>query len=198
MSLAYEAAKVETFLDMYVTGQYTLQHMCMQAGFSMTTYYHWKRTNPDFQKKLANAEKIRIPEIKESATRALMRLIEGGEYDETHEEYETPEIVIPLKNPYLDYDDPVNVSAREEMLKAIGKPEPVLVRRKVSRKVIMPNAASVQFALRNLDKENFPDLQKQEITGDKGGPVAVLIVKPESIDTHFPSDLEAPADDSTD
>jgi hypothetical protein len=126
-----------------------------------------------------------------------MRLIEGGEYEEIHEEYETPEVVIPLKNPYLDYDDPVNVEHREKMLKTMEAPQPVLVRRRVSRKIIMPNASSVQFTLRNLDKENFPDLQKQEITGDKGGPVAVLLVKPGSVDTHFPSDLEAPADDDS-
>lgn len=196
MSLQYEAAKVETFIDMYITGQYTLTYMCMQSGFSLTTYYHWKRTNEDFQKKLAIAEKMRIPEIKEIATRGLIRLCEGGDYEEVHEEYETPEIVIPLKNPYLDDDDPVNVKHREEMLKNFKPPTPVLIRRKVSRKVIMPNAASVQFALRNLDKENFPDLQKQELSGAQGGPVAVLLVKPGSIDTHFPSDLEEPADDS--
>lgn len=196
MSLKYEAAKVETFLDMYITGQYTLTTMCMQAGFSLTTYYHWKRTNPDFQKKLQIAESMRIPELKEIATRGLIRLCEGGEYEEIHEEYETPEIIIPLKNPYLDDDDPVNVAHREAVIKNMPRPAPVLVKRKVSHKVIMPNAASVQFALRNLDKDNFPDLQKQELTGNQGGPVAVLLVKPDSINTHFPTDLEAPADDS--
>lgn len=196
MSLVYQAAKVETFMDMYITGQYTLQHMCQQSGFSVTAYYHWKRCNKDFQNKLAIAEKMRIPEIKEIATRGLMRLCEGGEYEEIHEEYELPTVVIPLKNPYLDDDDPINVAYREEAMKNFEPPKPVLVRRRVSKKVIMPNAASVQFALRNVDRENFPDLQKQQIEGNNGGPIAVLLVKPGSVDTNFPTDLEAPADDN--
>lgn len=195
--MKFEDAKAETFIDLYVTGLYSLKEMCRMAGFSMSTYYHWKASNEGFKKKLAEAEKLRIPEIKEASTRALMRLIEGGEYEEIHEEYERPDITIMPKYPYLDSDDPLNVEAAEKEIAKMQEMPPVLVRRKISHKVIMPNAQSVQFALRNLDKENFPDLQKQEITGEGGKPIPILLIKPESIDTHFPSDLDAPTDDDS-
>jgi hypothetical protein len=185
-SLTYTAGIAESFLDHYATGLYSITELCKLVNISTNAYYYWKKNIPEFQEALKEAEKRKIHNIHTLAIKGAVRLITGEEYDEVSEEYEVP----PPKPKYdfLDDDDPLNQVIKPE------EPKPVLKKRYVTKKRVLPNANAVMFALRNLDKENFPD--NKELKFDNTQPIPVAFVPPAGVVPNFPSNTEADASDS--
>ena len=183
MSLKYTEAIAESFFDHYATGLYSIEELCKLVNISVSTYYYWKENIPEFKTGLAAAEKRKIHNIHSLAIKGAVRLITGEEYDEVSEEFELP----PPKPKYefLDDDDPLNEIIKPE------DPKPILKKRYVTRKRVLPNANTVMFALRNLDKENFPD--NKELKFDNMQPIPVAFVPPAGMIPNFPSNTDEDA-----
>lgn len=179
MSFKYTAAIAEHFVDLYRTGRFTLTELCKAIDITPTTFYHWKEHNANFKKKLEQADKHRLINIKEIATKGLVKLLEGGEQGDIVEEFTVTTRPI-YKYPWLEEDDPM-----QEILTPAGTH--VLIGYKRTTKILMPDAKSVQFALRNADRENYPDTQKAEVKNTGNATLPVIITTPASIKFDFPS-----------
>lgn len=182
MSIKYTPAKAESFCDHYATGLYSLTELCKLVDISMGAYYYWKENYQEFQLLLKAADKRKIHNLHTLAIRGAVKLISGMEYDEISEEYEVP--VQPIKYDFLDDDDPLNKLISPE------PPKPVLVKRYITKKVILPNPNTVIFMLRNLDKENFPDNNDRPKGGEPIQPVPIAFIAPAGMRVSFPSNTE--------
>lgn len=182
MSIKYTPAKAESFCDHYATGLYSITELCKLIDISPGTYYYWKEHIEEFQQLLATAEKRKITQIHSLAIKGAVKLISGVEYDEISEEFEVPPQ--PTTYDFLDDDDPLNNIISPE------PPKPVLVKRYVTKKVILPNPNTVIFMLRNLDKENFPDNNDKPKSGEPTQPVPVAFIAPAGLRVSFPSNTE--------
>lgn len=182
MSIKYTPAKAESFCDHYATGLYSIAELCQLVDISTGTYYYWKENYEDFKKLLAAADKRKIHNIKTLAIKGAIKLISGVEYDEVSEEYEVPPQ--PVKYDFLDDDDPLN------QIISPDPPKPILVKRYITKKVILPNPNTVIFILRNLDKENFPDNNDKPKGGEPIQPVPVAFIAPAGMQINFPSNTE--------
>lgn len=181
MSIKYTPAKAESFCDHYATGLYTLTELCKLIDISMGTYYYWEENIPEFKELLATAKKRKIGNMYTIAAKGAIKLLSGMEYDEISEEYEVPSR--PIKYDFLDDDDDLN------KLIAPEPPKPVLVKRYITKKVIMPNPNTVIFVLRNLDRTNFPDDNSKPNNGPQQ-PVPVAFIAPAGMRVNFPSNTE--------
>lgn len=180
MSLKYRPAVVEAFIDHYITGLYSISELCKLVDISTGAYYYWKETNEEFQAKLEAADKLKIHNIHTLATRGLVKLLTGCEYDETTEEFEVPPPA--PKYSFLDDDDELN-----ELIKP-PDPVPVLKRKIVTKKVVLPNPNTVMFTLRNLDKANFPE--NKELKLENMQPIPVAFIPPAGMKISFPSNTD--------
>jgi hypothetical protein len=181
-SLKYRPAIVETFLDHYATGLYTIAELCKLVNIHPNTFYHWQANEEDFKKALAVADKRKISNIHSIAVKGAVKLLTGVEYDEISEEYEMP----PARPKYdfLDDDDELNQLIKPE------DPKPVLKRRFITKKIILPHANTVMFTLRNLDKENFPD--NKDFKPGNTQPIPVAFIAPPGMVISFPSNTDDP------
>lgn len=180
MSLKYRPAIVETFMDHYATGLYTLTELCKLCDISQATYNYWLDNHKEFAERLKEADKHKIRNIHTIATKGMIKLLSGVEYDEITEEYEMPPP--PRKYDFLDDDDPLNNLIQP------AKPEPILKKRFITKKVVLPHANTVMFTIRNLDKINFPD--NKEVTLDNKQPIPVAFIPPAGMVVSFPSNTE--------
>jgi transposase-like protein len=187
MSIKYTPAKAESFCDHYATGLYSIAELCRLVDITTGTFYYWKENYDDFKKLLEAADKRKITSIHTLAIRGLVKLIGGLEYDEISEEYEVP--ATKPKYDFLDDDDELNQIIKPE------EPKPVLVKRYVTKKVILPNVNAVMFALRNLDKENFPE--NKELTFDNKQPIPVAFIPPPGMVVSFPSNTDDDTNSNT-
>jgi hypothetical protein len=182
MSTKYTPAKAESFCDHYATGLYSITELCKLVDISIGTYYYWRENNDEFKALLAAADKRKIHNIHVLAVKGAIKLITGMEYDEVSEEFEIP--AAPVKYDFLEDDDPLNKIISPE------PPQPVLVKRYVTKKVVLPNANAVLFMLRNLDKENFPDNNDKPKGTEPTQPVPVAFIAPPGLRVNFPSNTE--------
>jgi len=134
------SAKIVAFWE---TGEHTISDICEATGISRETFYRWKK-RPSFEKALDGAYKKRMDNIKGIATSGLMLLLRGKEYEEITTEY---------------------VEGKPD---ADGITKPKIKSQKKVKRIILPNAATVIFVMKNLDSENFPNTVSAEVSG-KGG-----------------------------
>lgn len=143
----YTPERVEIIRDAIAKGE-TEAEACRRAGISDETLRNWKRDKLEFLSLLKSAEKEaqewELNGILASAKKSLRVLIEGKEYDETKTEYE---------------NDPNNPG------------QPRIKRQIVTKKIILPSATAVIFALCNRDPENWRQRVEQEIRGTLNGDV---------------------------
>lgn len=147
----YDKEIVTRICEMLREGDYTVKDICLSVGIHMDTYYEWLKVKPEFKaaaEKAIEAEKAeRWDRHRQAAGRGLLTLLEGKEYKEVSTEYT------------FDRN---------------GKPK--IKSRKVANKVILPNATSVIFALKNLEKDTYKDVVNNEISGKDGEPLQNTVI----------------------
>jgi hypothetical protein len=180
MSTKYTPAKAESFCDHYSTGLYSIKELCELVDISVGTYYYWKENMPEFKALLDTADKRKIHNIHTLAVKGAIKLLTGMEYEEVSEEFEIPPPA--PKYDFLDDDDELNNLIAPEPAK------PILVKRYVTKKVVLPNPNVVMFVLRNTDKENFADTNDKPTLPQQ--PVPVAFIAPAGLRVNFPSNTE--------
>jgi hypothetical protein len=159
---------------------YSIAELCRLVDIHTSAYYYWKDNYPEFKKALEEAEKRKIHNMHTLAVRGAVKLMTGVEYDEISEEYEVPPPA--PRYDFLDGDDDLN-----ELIKP-DEPKPILKRRFITKKIIMPEKNVIMFTLRNLDKINFPD--NKELKLDNKQPIPVAFIAPPGMVINFPSNTD--------
>lgn len=118
---------------------YAIYEICDQVGINQDTWYDWKNNHPEFVIAIEKADEQRLDTFKKAARSGLLTLLQGKEWEEVITEYTS------------DKD---------------GKPKIRL--QKKTKKIILPNAISVIFALKNTDSSNFKDTHELDHTGGIG------------------------------
>lgn len=139
--MKYSTALAEKICAVLATGEHTIADVCKQVGITESTFYKWKLEKSEFSEALKKAEAQRLAAFKNMARSGLAKLLDVHEVEETTTEY----------------------------VDKAGKP--IIKSRKVTKRVFMPNATAVIFALKNLDPESFKDRQQVEHTGKDGAPL---------------------------
>jgi len=129
----YNSETTERIYQLVCEGEYTQKQICKIVGIAEDTFYTWKKDKPEFSELLKKAEEEKYKSLKALAIGGFRKLLNGAKFDEV----------------------------TKELKKVDG--ENKLIETKRVTKVIQPNPTSVIFALKNLDKENFEDVQKKVI-----------------------------------
>lgn len=140
----YSAYVRDSIADMYRTGEYLMEDIAQANGIDVSTFYYWKDKYPDFAEAIKTADKERLQRLRETAVKGLNMLANGFEFTEETTEFKRD------KN---------------------GNPQQVASKK--TKKFIAPNPTALIFALKNVDKENFADVVKNELTGADGGAINV-------------------------
>lgn len=131
--MKYSPEIVKQICELVATGDHIIKDICKQVGISEAIYYVWKEEKLEFLELLKKAEAERLQAFKNMARSGLAKLLDVYEFEEVTTEF-------------IDQK---------------GKPK--VKSRKVTKKVIMPNATAVIFALTNQDSENFKHKAEQTI-----------------------------------
>jgi len=87
----YSKTMVDKIVELYSTGRHSIKQICEATKINLSTYHAW-RNDPekDFSNRLKKADADRLDNIKGMATKGLVTLLEGKEYDEvqTTEEHD--------------------------------------------------------------------------------------------------------------
>lgn len=138
--MKYSKQKARDIADMFATAQHSVADVCAKFEIVESTFFKWKAENSEFSELLKKAEGLRREALGEMARSGLALLLTKQEVEET-----TTELV----------------DSKDEK----GNSKPKIKSRKVTKRVVMPSATAVIFALKNLDSENFKDKQEMEHTG---------------------------------
>lgn len=131
----YTPEIIDKICEYVKSGDYTLKELCSFVGISHETFFNWKEMHVEFSERLKAADEERLVTIKSIARKGLTLILGGYEYDE--------------------------ISERSALRgKGVNKKMEV-VERTVIRKRVPPVPSSIFFALKNLDKEHFQDIQNQ-------------------------------------
>lgn len=180
----YRPAVVEVILENYATGLFTVTEICAFAGISVGCFYHWKKHVKEFRERLADAEKRMHFSLKQMAVKNAIKLINGYEYTETHEEFE-----MPPKKKYAFLDD----DELEELIQPV-QDKPVLTKRREVTKHVIPNARLIEFVLTKLDRQNFGEALDKQLPN--ATVVPVFVQAPTGMQLSFPSETDG-GDDIT-
>lgn len=123
-------------------GSYTITAICTQVGIARATYYNWLESDEFFARDIRRANQVYHHEMLDLADRGLRKLVKGYRYTETTYEF----------------------------TKLDGQKEKAVPVKRVNKSV-GPNASLIQFVLRNLDPDTYPDTQRREVTGADGAPL---------------------------
>ncbi|MDO7846471.1 hypothetical protein Q5H92_08890 [Hymenobacter sp. M29] len=139
--MKYSLKKARAIADAFATAEHKVADVCKQFEISESTFYAWKADNPEFSELLKKAEELRRQALGEMARSGLALLLGKQEVEETTIEF------IPDKK---------------------DKAKRTVKLQKVTKRVVMPNATAVIFALKNLDADNFKDKHEVEHSGEMG------------------------------
>lgn len=78
--------KIEKILDLKASGQYPNYKICIAVGISEDTLYRWLEEKPDFKNLFHEAEEKSIKRLGEISKSALIRKMEGYDYEEISQE----------------------------------------------------------------------------------------------------------------
>lgn len=133
-SIEKDMAILNSILDAYGTGQYSVQECCVNQGISFATFMYWITTRPDFadlfdtcQKRHKKAFDLYVKEI---AKESLKKMITG-------------------------YDKAVESVTYEQKISPAGEPILIPLERKVQNKHVLPNSNLIMFALTNRDPNEW-------------------------------------------
>jgi len=164
--MKYSKELAKKIVELWATGEHTITAICTAVEIDRDTFYTWKKKKKAFAKMLEEVEQKRLDKIKEVAVSGLMILLRGKKYEETVTEY-------------------VNVKD------ANGQSKPEIKSQRKTKKVILPNATTVIFTLKNLDNSNFA---KSQDDNSNIPPAPVLNIQ--TIDSKEPM-LEAEPENET-
>lgn len=142
----YSKEIANKIIELYATGNYSIQDICDEVKIARDTFYLWKNRK-SFADALAEAHKKRLDAIGEMAMSGLVILIKGHEYDE-------------ITTEYTEGKD--------------GKPK--IKSQKKVKKFIMPNPAMVALALTNRKSEDWKHKQSLEHSGPNDGPIQTVTI----------------------
>ena len=117
---------------------YTQKKACEKEGVSSTQFHVWMNKYTAFAEAIEKAHSDFDANIVRVATKGLMELVTGFEYDEKKTEYEK---------------DPLN------------QEKPRIVKQTITHKKVAPNITAIIFALTNKDPEQWKNRQYQQIDG---------------------------------
>ena len=141
--MKFEKEIAGKIIELWEVGEHSIVGICEAVNISRDTFYKWKK-RAAFAKALELANKKRMDNIQDVARSGLMTLLRGKEYEEITTEY---------------------VESKPD---AQGNTKPKIKSQKKVKRIILPNAATVIFVMKNLDSENFPNTVSAELSG-KGG-----------------------------
>lgn len=117
---------------------YTQRKACEKENVSTTQFHVWMNKYAEFAMAVEKAKSDFDANIVRVATRGLMQLVTGYEYDEKKTEYEK---------------DPSNPDKQR------------IVKQTIVRKKVAPNITAVIFALTNKDPENWKNRLNTQVDG---------------------------------
>ena len=129
----------EKIASMIEADSYTIAEICKANKITAETYFKWKKDKPEFSDAIKKAELSRANTFVAEAKKSLLKKITGYDVEETSTDYSTD---------------------------VQGKP--VIKNKKITKKHILPDTASIIFTLCNLDSDNWKNRQVNEITGKNG------------------------------
>lgn len=133
--MKYTPEMVDKICAYVSSGDRTVRDLCSFVGIHHDTYFEWKNNIPEFSERLKKADEERLVTVRAIARTGLTLILGGYEYDE--------------------------ITERSALRgKGVHKKMEV-VERTVIRKRVPPVPSSIYFALKNLDKEHFQDIQNQ-------------------------------------
>ena len=135
----YSKELAEQIAGIIATATCTIKEVCTQVGINPDTFYDWKKNRSDFSDLLKKAELNRTNTFVAEAKKSLLKKITGYDVEEVTTDYTTD---------------------------AQGRP--VIKNKKITKKHILPDTASIIFALCNLDSDNWKNRQVNELTGKNG------------------------------
>ena len=124
-------------------GIHSVTAICGAVGIDRSTYYRWEHEHEDFKEVVLLAKEHYRSQRLKKANQGLDKLLTGYRYQEKTYEFS-----------YIK-DADGNETQDFRLSKQVNK-------------FIMPNASTVQFVLRNMDSETYPDTYRQELTGKDG------------------------------
>lgn len=146
--MKFTKKRAKKIIELYAYNEHSITEICKGVGIDRSTFYEWRKTQPEFQKMLDDVEETRLSSLKELARSGLYKLLQGHEYEEVQTEY---------------------TEGKPDKDGNPGKPK--VKGQKRVKKFIPPNATAVIFALKNTDPQTFADLVKTEISGDQSKPI---------------------------
>lgn len=135
---------IDKICNLKATGEYTNEAICVACGISEETLYRWMKEKNEFYEAFKKAELKATKNIAQIAKSALIKKIQGYEYEEVH----TDNVV--------DEDDPSEIKA---------------VHIKTIKKHVPPSDTAIIFALKNTDPANFSDKVDVNHGGQDGNPI---------------------------
>lgn len=132
----WSQALADKIIELYETGKFTILEICKQVDCNKDSYYQWMKDKPYLQNGIDNVRIRRLNAIADRAESGLMKIVDVFEYDEKKTEYENVLV-----------DDPENPGKKKTVAKVKGH--------SVTRKIIMPNARAIEYALNNVRKEDW-------------------------------------------
>lgn len=123
--------------DKYATGKYTIASCCDSEGLSEKQFLNWGLDIPEISDMYERAKQLateyRKNDLKVCALNSLRRLVEGFEYEETHQEGK------PMVN-----EKGIQTGITVTMVKKV-------------KKTFAPNPTAVIFTLKSLEPTTFRD-----------------------------------------
>lgn len=154
-------------LTLTKSGTHSVTAICGAVGIDRSTYYRWEQDDPQFAEQVLLAREYYRSQRLKKANQGLDKLLTGYQYEE--KTYEFTHIKDADGNEVQDFR-----------------------LTKQTTKFVQPNASTVQFVLRNMDHQTYPDTSRQEVTGKDGKDLI-----PENLPWFDSNDSEdgSPADD---
>lgn len=138
----YSRDLVERICTLRATGEHTNEAICISVGICEDTFYKWIKEKPEFNEAFKKAELKATKNLAQIARSALMKKIDGYDYEELHQE-----------------------GVRD----ALGNVTITHVKR--IKKHVPPSDTAIIFALKNSDPENFSDKVDVNHGGQDGNPI---------------------------
>ncbi len=135
----YNKKRVNYICSLLSKDSYTIEEICSLSGITVSTYYEWIESKPEFSEAVEKAKETYNQLIVREAKKSLMKKIQGYAVDE---------------------NKTVFINDKE------GKP--TIKEKTTIKKHFQPDIVAIIFALTNKAPEEYKNKQSSELTGKDG------------------------------
>ena len=137
----YNKKRVIHICTLLSKDSYIIEDICSLSGISVSTYYEWITSKPEFSEAIKKAKETYDQLVVREAKKSLMKKIQGYSADETKTIYEP-----------LDRKSPLS--------------QPRIKEQTIIKKHFQPDTVAIIFALTNKAPEEYKNKQSTEMTAN--------------------------------